>query len=121
MAKTNFQDPGTSEILSTPIAGIMEAINKLEESVGIGTQAETGIALSEVIAYDGDNEVHYRIYQCANGKRNWIADPVPVIKKNGSIISSGFMLDYFGGSIILTTAATSSDVFTADATHTVIK
>lgn len=116
MPKTNWQDPQTSELRSTHISGLMEAVGKIEDVVGMNTFAEAGIALTEVFISAGDR---YRIYQAPAGKRNWLASPAPVIKKNGGVISSGFTIDYGGGAIIVSPAAIVSDVFTADATYTI--
>lgn len=116
MAKTNWQDPSSTEMRSTHISGAQEAIGKIEESIGIQTLAETGISLTEVFI---SNEDRCRIYQAPVGKRNWLSSPTPVIKKNGVTITDGFEIDYGGGAIIFTTRALETDVFTCDITHTV--
>ncbi|MFZ3171972.1 MAG: hypothetical protein WA118_08335 [Carboxydocellales bacterium] len=61
----------------------------------------------------------YRIYQAPVGKRNWMAVPAPVVKKNGITIVSDFEIDYGGGAIIFTTNQQGSDVVTVDATYTI--
>ena len=116
MAKTNWQDPKSSEIISPHISGLQEAVGKLEESLGISSTAETGIALSEVYISESDR---YRIYQAPEGKRNWLSSPTPIIKKNGVQITTGFIIEYGGGAIVFTTPLISTDVVTADATYTV--
>ena len=116
MAKTNWQDPKSGEIISPHISGLQEAIGKLEESLGISSTAEIGIALSEVYIADSDR---YRIYQAPEGKRNWLSSPTPIIKKNGVIITTGFFIEYGGGAIVFTTPLLSTDIVTADATYTV--
>lgn len=113
--KTNWQDPLSSEITSPLISGLQEAVGKIEDSIGLQTTAETGIALSEVYINADDR---YRIYQAPEGKRNWVASPAPVIKKNGDAISTGFTIDYGGGAIMLDPRALNTDVFTADFTRT---
>ena len=115
MAKTNWQDPKTGEIISPQISGLQEAVGKLEDSIGMDTVSETGIPLTEVFI---SNDDRYRIFQPPEGKRNWVNDPVPVIKKNGIIISSDFWIEYGGGAVVFTTPVTDSDVLTADATYT---
>ncbi|MDK2793482.1 MAG: hypothetical protein PWP75_110 [Caldanaerobacter sp.] len=112
--KTNWQDPKTSEIRSTQISGLQEAIGKIEDILDVQLEAETNVPLTEVYISETDR---YRIYQAPEGKRNWAASPAPVIKKNGVQITSGFTIDYGGGAIILSPAATSTDVFTADITY----
>lgn len=115
MAKTNWQDPKSSEIRSTHISGLQEAVGKLEESIGLETVAGTDIPLTEVFI---SNDDRCRIYQAPEGKRNWLLSPAPVIKKNGVIITDDFEIDYGGGAVIFTTPISESDILTADATYT---
>lgn len=115
MAKTNWQDPKSSEIRSTHISGLQEAVGKLEESIGLETVAETDIPLTEVFI---SNDDRCRIYQAPEGKRNWLISPAPVIKKNGVVITDDFEIDYGGGAVIFTTPISESDIVTADATYT---
>lgn len=116
MAKTNWQDPSSGEILSTHISGLQEAVGKIEKSIGIETVSETSIPLSEVFI---SNDDRCRIYQAPDNKRNWVISPAPIIKKNGTVISSDFVIDYGGGAVIFTTPILESDVITADATYTI--
>lgn len=116
MAKTNWQDPKSTEIISPHISGLQEAVGKIEESIGIESQTETGIALNEVFI---SNDDRYRIYQAAEGKRNWLSSPTPVIKKNGVIINDDFVIEYGGGAVIFTNPLTIDDVLTADVAYTV--
>lgn len=113
--KTNFQDPQTSEMRSTHISGLQEAVGKIEDILDMQLQAETGIELTEVYLSVEDR---YRIYQAPAGKRNWASSPAPVIKKNTVVVTEGFTIDYAGGSIIVSPSAISTDVFTADASYT---
>jgi len=122
MAKTNWQDPQSTEIRSTHISGLQDAIKKLEEAVDLSTVSETNIPLNYVLSYNPETGLQeYRIYQAPEGKRNWLVSPAPVIKKNGVVITDGFTIDYGGGAIILSPAATANDVFTADVTYTTNK
>lgn len=116
MAKTNWQDPRTGEIISPHISGLQEAVGKLEESIGIETISEISIPLSEVFISSDDR---YRIYQAPEGKRNWLLSPAPIIRKNGVIITNDFDIDYGGGAVVFTNPITESDVLTADFTHTI--
>lgn len=113
--KTNYQNPGTSEIRSTHISGLQEAIGKVEDILDLKTFAETGIAMSEVFISANDR---YRIYQASANKRNWTASPTPVVKKNGVTISTGFEIDYAGGALIFNPRLISTDTVTVDATYT---
>jgi len=115
LAKTNFQDPGSSEIRSTHISGVMEAINKIEESLNMDTVAETDVVLPELFISEDDR---YRIFQAPEGKRNWLNSPAPVIKKNGVEISTGFGIDYGGGAVVFNPPLTASDTVTASFTRT---
>ncbi|GEM_PF-5277166 len=116
MAKTNWQDPRTGEIISPHISGLQEAVGKLEESIGIETITETNMQLSEVFISGNDR---YRIYQAPEGKRNWLISPAPIIKKNGVNITNDFEIDYGGGAVVFTNPITESDVLTADVKHTI--
>jgi hypothetical protein len=115
MAKTNFQDPGSTEVRSTHISGLQEAVNKIEESLNMDTVAETDISLSEVFI---DEDDRYRIFQAPVGKRNWLNSPAPVIKKNGATISTGFTIDYGGGAVVFNPPLISTDTVTASFTRT---
>jgi hypothetical protein len=114
MAKTNWQDPKTGEIISPQISGLQEAVGKLEDSIGMNTVSETGISLTEVFI---SGEDRYRIFQAPEGKRNWVSSPLPVIKKNGVAISDGFVIDYGGGAIKLDVNDMVANTYTADATY----
>jgi hypothetical protein len=113
--KTNYQDPQTSEMRSTQIAGMQESLGKIEDILDMQLQAETGVSLTEVYISAGDR---YRIYQAPAGKRNWASSPAPVIKKNDIVITEGFTIDSAGGAIIVSPSAISTDVFTADVSYT---
>jgi len=113
MAKTNWQDPETTEIRSTHIAGLQEAVGKLEDAVDLETTTATDVPLTEVYISDSDR---YRIYQAA-GYRNWLASPAPVIKVNGIEVTSGFTIDYGGGAVIFSPALTEGDIVTASFTY----
>ena len=114
MAKTNWQDPKTGEIISPQISGLQEAVGKLEDSIGMDTVSETDIPLTEVFI---SGEDRYRIFQAPEGKRNWVSSPAPVIKKNGVAISTGFVVDYGGGAIALSVNDMGGYTYTADATY----
>jgi len=111
--KTNWQDPVSGDIDSYLISGLQEAVGKMETVLDMQVVAVTDQALTEVNISDSDR---YRIYQIA-GKRNWVADPAPVIKKNGSVISSGFTIDYGGGAVVFSPRLTSTDAVTASFTY----
>jgi len=114
MSYVNWQDPGTREIRSTDISGLQEIVSKLERSVGMETVSETNIPLTEVYISENDR---WRIFQAPEGKRNWVSEPAPVIKRDGVPIDIGFVIDYGAGAIILATNDTEEHTYTADATY----
>ena len=114
MRYVNWQDPGTREIRSTDISGLQEIVSKLERSVGMETVSETDIPLTEVYISENDR---WRIFQAPEGKRNWVSEPAPVIKRDGVPIDIGFVIDYGAGAIILATNDTKKHTYTADATY----
>ena len=114
MSYVNWQDPGTREIRSTDISGLQEIVSKLERSVGMETVSETDIPLTEVYISENDR---WRIFQAPEGKRNWVSEPAPVIKRDGVPIDIGFVIDYGAGAIILATNDTKKHTYTADATY----
>lgn len=115
MAKTNWQDPGSTEITSPDISGLQEAVGKVEESINMESVAEKNIPLEEVFI---SNDDRYRIFQASLGKRNWLLSPTPVIKKNGTVINEDFTINYGGGAVVFAIPITGSDTLTADATYT---
>lgn len=113
---TNWQDPiSKSSVPSTHMTGIHDALKKLELSVDLPAINVNNVELTEIPITDKDR---YRIYQSSKGTRNWVSTPLPVIKKNGVVITDGFTIDYGGGAIILDLPANANDVFTANFTHT---
>ena len=116
MAKTNWQDPDSGEIRSPHISGLQEAVGKIEESIGINSKPGINIPLTEVFI---SNDDRYRIFQAPKGKRNWLPSPIPIIRRNGAIINSGFEVDYGGGAIVLNVNDTVANTYTVDATYTI--
>ena len=115
MSKTYWQDPRSTEIRSTHISGLQEAVGKIEESIGIETKSEVDISLSEVFI---SNDDRCRIYQAPEGKRNWLSYPAPVIKKNGIVTTDDFEIDYGGGAVIFTTPILETDTIAVDVAYT---
>lgn len=118
MPKTNWQDHRDEEILSIHITGLQDAVGKIEDALNLGTVEEVDIPLAMVPAYNMSGVLEYRIYQAPVGKRNWLASSAPVVKKNGSVITTGFSIDYGGGAILLDSTALNTDTFTASFTRT---
>lgn len=109
MPRTNWQNHGSTEILSTHIAGAYEAIGKMEDIFNFGTQVRTGVTLTCV-------DTAWRIYESPADRRNWTSAPVTV-RRNGNVVATGFRVDFGGGAIIFDTPLVGTDVITADFTH----
>lgn len=105
---TNWQDKTSQdEILSSHITGLQHAVGKMEDVLNMQVVSVTDEPLTLVADADGV----YRIAEAQN-KRNWLADPVPVIKRNGDVIATGFAIDYGGGAVIFD-AGQAGNSFTA--------
>lgn len=111
--KTNWQDPVSGDIDSYLISGLQEAVGKMETILDMEVVAVADQALSEVFISDSDR---YRIYQIA-GKRNWVADPAPVVKVNSTEVTTGFVIDYGGGAVVFSPRLTFEDAVTASFTY----
>ena len=108
--KTNWQDPLSGEIISPDIAGLQEAVGKIEDALDLKVVNARNVPLTEIYISENDR---YRIYQAA-GKRNWVSNPAPVIKVNGTPVSSGFTINYGGGAVVFEPSLTVADVVTAN-------
>lgn len=108
--KTNWQDPGSGEILSTYISGLQEAVGKIEDTLQPSITSVANVTLEEIPIYEGDR---YRIYQ-SPGKRNWVASPAPIIKVNEVVKDSGYTIEYGGGGVVFNPPLSAGDVVTAD-------
>lgn len=121
MPRTPMYDPLTSDARSSWLAGLTEACNKLSGVLDMKVQTFTNLTLLELYIAENDR---FRIYQAPLGNKLWLAEPAPVIKKNGTVITpenDGFTIDYLGGSIAFEDSRilTEWDVITADASYIV--
>lgn len=121
MSRTPMYDPLTSDARSSWLAGLTEACNKLSGVLDMKVQTFTNLTLPELYIEENDR---FRIYQAPLGNKLWLAEPAPVIKKNGTVITpenDGFTIDYLGGSIAFEDSRTLTewDVITADASYIV--
>ncbi len=85
MAKTPFKRVTSREIYGADISGLQDAVNKLE------TVLEMNVANTEnhnlfPVEDQPEQTLHRRIYE--GNIRNWLEDPVPIIKRNGEIVST---------------------------------
>ena len=109
MSKTNWQDPLTSEILSTHVAGLQEMVGKIEDVLNLRLQYKENLKLTELYINEADR---CRIYH-APGFRNWATDPPPIVKVNEEVVTEGFKIDYGGGAVIFDLRLDYTDVVTA--------
>lgn len=121
MSTTPVYDPMTSDARSSWLAGLTEACNKISGTLNMKTSTFENLTLPELYISEDDR---FRIYQAPLGNKLWIANPAPVIKKNGVVITPAndhFSIDYLGGSIAFEDeyVLTASDVVTASATYIV--
>lgn len=121
MAEILTQNPGSSEVQSPIIAGFSEALNKISQIMDMDTEELTNVQLFP-IEIDGTDSNTNRIYEAPNGKRLWLENPIPIIKKNNTVISN-YTIDYIGGSITFdsTDKPTNSDVITVTCKHIINK
>ena len=99
MARIPNQNPGSSEVQSPLVAGIVEALNKISDVLSMNTSTMEDVKLN-VVNIEGETEG--RIFEAPEGKRLWLSSPTPTFKKNGSPItpeSNNFTVDFVGGSI----------------------
>lgn len=118
MAKYVPQLLGTSEALSPVISGLTNAVSKIADTLNMQTSTMTDYVMTEVYISETDR---YRIYEVELDKKGWLSTPTPIIKKNGTAISSAtdnFVIDYLGGSIEFKgTRPVDGDVLTVSATY----
>ncbi|HKM01841.1 MAG TPA: hypothetical protein VJ083_07310, partial [Sedimentibacter sp.] len=115
MAKIPTFNPLSGEARSPLIAGLTEVANKISDALNMQSEEFENVILSEVFITDSDR---YRIYEVDMGKKLWLSEPNPIIRKNGSIINSAvdnFTVDLIGGSIAFepTNRLLETDILTA--------
>lgn len=116
MATIPTQNPGSSEIQSPLMAGFADAISKISSILSLKTEIIEDYPMNSVYI-DNTEKNKNRIYE-STGHRLWLSIPQPVIKKIGDIITSGFSIDYLGGSITFVDEnnPTDQDVITVSVT-----
>lgn len=100
MAEIEMQDPLSTEIKSSTVAGIIEALNRISSGLEMSSESLTKESMTPVLGLDPEDP--RRIYQVSDGKRIWISSPEPKIYVNNSQITSSdkdFTIDFIGGSI----------------------
>ncbi|WP_202078284.1 hypothetical protein [Caldalkalibacillus salinus] len=112
MAKTPYQDLTSQDILSAHISGLQHSINKLEHVLKMDTQSIAGHTLQPVIDQD-DPQFRYRIFE--GEIRNWLAEPVPTIYRNGQLVNTEeYILQPAYGVVVFNTQQAPDDQITAD-------
>lgn len=123
MANIPVFDPKDSEVVSPLIAGLTEGLNRLSEALNLNTSENTNVQLDTLIwTDDKGNSVVGKMYQAPFGKKLWLQNPAPIIKKNGNIIkpqTDHFTIDYIGGGLFFEDdyVLQASDIVTADFTQ----
>ena len=108
------------EVQSPTIAGIVEALSRISESLDMKAEKSEKVQLLPVLGLNPSDP--RRIYQAPDGERIWLSYPEPVIYLNGSQILSGeyqYNIDYIGGSVTFKGAyrPNSEDIISASFTH----
>lgn len=112
MAKTPYTDLASETILAAHLSGLQHSINKVEETLNMKTTATTGHILNPVADQD-DLTLRYRIYE--GTVRNWLEDPIPVIKRNGAVVnSSEYTISPEHGVVVFDVQQQSTDSITFD-------
>ena len=119
MAKIVTQNPGSEEIQSPLIAGLSEGLRKLSGILNLKTAVATDAPLNAIVI-DNEQSNKNRIYEIEFGKKLWLRNPEPVIKKNGTIIrvtDTPFTIDYIGGSVTFDNNLQDTDNITVSVTY----
>ena len=119
MAEIVTQNPGSTEVQSPLIAGMTEGLRKLSLALNLKEETFQDVRL-ESVYIDNEPENQGRIFEIPFGKKLWLMNPAPVIKRNGIEITQEqipFVIDYVGGSITFQKSLRSMDVITASASY----
>lgn len=115
MAQTFYTDLNSENVLSAHISGLQHSINKLEETLNMKTASTTNHVLNPVADQD-DLTLRYRIYE--GTIRNWLDSPSPVIKRNGSTVSSSeYEISPGHGVVVFDVQQDSNDQITFDGSY----
>lgn len=120
MAIIELQDPLSTEIQSSTIAGTIEALNRVSQALDLNQESVEKAPMNPVSGLDPEDP--RRIYQVDNGNRLWLASPTPQIYVNDSEILSSekdFSIDLIGGSVTFEGSyrPSQSDAITASFAH----
>lgn len=117
MTETHFQDLKSEDILSAHISGIQHSINKVESALNMKTAEVTGHKLVPV-ADQADPTLHHIIYEGTS--RNWLINPAPVIKRNGSVVpAEEYDIQPAYGVVVFKGQQGAEYTITADFTHVI--
>ncbi len=112
MAKTPYSDLTSETILAAHISGLQHSINKIEETLNMKVASVTGHVLNPVTDQD-DLTLRYRIYE--GTIRNWLDNPVPIIKRNGQVVpSSEYVISPEHGVVVFNVQQKNTDQITVD-------
>lgn len=115
MAQTPFKDITSENILSAHVSGVQHAINKIELALNMKTFTKTNEPL-QAVTDQQDATLHNFIYE--GSVRNWLLSPIPVVKRNGVVVSADeYTLHAAQGAILFKQQQNATDVITADFTY----
>lgn len=119
MASTPMYDPLTSEARSPWLAGLTEACYKISNILDLKTEKFSDLELFPV-------DTRRLIYQANLGRKLWLSNPKPVVRKNGFLITEEddmFTINYLGGSVEFEKGyePLEADTITVDATYIIDK
>jgi len=115
MAQTPYTDLSSQDILAAHISGLQHDINKIQQVLEMKTASINNHQLRPV----GDQEdpsLRYRIYE--GTIRNWLANPTPVIYRNGvPVNSSEYEISPAHGVVVFHEQQNANDAITANFTY----
>ena len=115
MAQTPFKRIESREIYGADISGLQDAINKMEAVLDMLTTSVTNHSLLAV-SDQPEPALHRRIYE--GTIRNWLETPVPVIRRDGVVVSPAEYILYAAQGMIVFNQQQALGVgITADFTH----
>jgi hypothetical protein len=115
MPITPFKRVVSRGIYGADVSGLQDAVNKMETVLNMQTASAVNHLL-QAVADQSDQSMHRLIYE--GSIRNWLENPVPVIKRNGiNVTPDQYALYAAQGMVIFHQPQSANAVITADFTH----
>lgn len=90
---TDFQMLSTESIFSGHLNAIFEQIKLLQSYLDPKSKFYADIPMEmKPILDDNRIAINRRYYEAPAGRKGWLATPIPVVKKNGLVISAGYII-----------------------------